>query len=80
MAPMGERVKTFDVPDKIPLSKVQAFLADLGIESKYLRELNIGRDGVFVEIVALDDKGGVIVAPNGDIVMHRIALGLDRDA
>lgn len=69
-----------DVPDTIPLSKVRAFLADLGIDVKGLRELVVGIDGVYAEVMALDAKGSPYFEGNGSVAMHRIALQLDRDA
>lgn len=70
---------TLDVPDTIPMSKVRAFLADLGIDAKYLREFYCGMGGVYVEVVALD-KDGKPYANGTDIAMHRIAIPLDQDA
>lgn len=68
-----------EVPESIPFSKVRAFLADLGIDAKYLREFYCGMGGVYVEVVALD-KDGKPYANGTDIAMHRIAIPLDQDA
>lgn len=72
--------RTIDAPETIAMSKVRAFLAELGIDAKYLRELNVGMEGVYVEVVARDEKGSIYTEANGDIAMHRISMRLDRDA
>ena len=72
--------KTFDVPDTVPISKVRAFLTDLGIDFTHVRQFRVGMDGVHVDSMALDEKGRVYAAPNGDIAMHSISIRLDRDA
>jgi len=68
-----------EVPESIPLSKVRAFVEELGIDAKYLREFSCGMSGVYVEAVALDANGKPYA--NGDeIAMHRISIPLDREA
>lgn len=70
-----------EVPESIPLSKIQAFLADLGIDATYLREFHCGSDGVYVEVLALDKDGEPYVhGPSHDVAVHRIAIPLDNEA
>jgi hypothetical protein len=74
-------MKTFDVPDSIPRSKVRAFLEDLGLPNSNLIELNVGTGGVYVEMWALDEDGRRYVTPGTkEAARHRIAIPLDRDA
>lgn len=75
--------QTFAVPDTISLAKVQAILADLGIETdpRHIREVVIGIDGVHVELIALSDDGQPYMTPDGrDIATHRISMRLDQAA
>lgn len=74
-------MKTFDVPDTIPLTKVQEFLSGLGLPLGDLIELNVGTDGVYVELWALNADGRRYIAPGAkEAARHRIAIPLDRDA
>lgn len=74
-------MQTFDVPDTIPLSKVQAFLADLGIGLNDTIQLNIGVGGVYVELWASDGNGQRYIEHGSTAAAtHRIAIKLDRDA
>lgn len=70
-----------DVPDTIPLSKVQAFLADLGFQLDDLIELTVGIRGVHVEMYARNTLGKHY-REQGDVMpaRHTIALELDREA
>lgn len=73
--------KTFDVPDSIPLSKVKAFLADLGVDDTGLLEFHCGMGGVYAELYAHNESGHKYLNPDGKTVAtHRIAIPLDRDA
>lgn len=75
--------KTFDVPDTIPVSKVEAFLADLGLDvtSQHLIGFRAGDDGVYAEWYAVDADGFRYFEPaSGKVATHRIAIRLDRDA
>lgn len=74
-------MKTFDVPDTIPLTKVQEFLRDLGIPTTDLREFRCGVSGVYVEVYAHNEKGQRYLEPGRlQPAMHRIAIPLDRDS
>jgi hypothetical protein len=74
-------MKTLDVPATIPLSKVRAFLTDLGIPLEDTIELNIGTDGVYVEMWARNENGAhYIPAASKEPARHRIAIPLDVDA
>jgi hypothetical protein len=72
--------KTFDVPETIPMSKVTAFLADLGLDVKDLRQLNIGKDGLYAVFMARDDKGSRYLNGDGELALHQIAIPLDWEA
>lgn len=73
--------KTLDIPDTISLTKVQEFLRSLGIPTADLIELNIGFDGVYVEVYAHDESGGRYFNPDGkSAATHRIAIRLDGTA
>ena len=67
-----------EVPESIPLSKVQAFLAELGFKAKNMREFHVGLDGVYAEITALRD-GRPYLSDDGTLAVHRIAIPLDRE-
>lgn len=68
-----------EVPESIALSKVRAFVEELGLDSHWLREFSCGVSGVFIEVVALGADGKPYA--NGDeIAMHRISIPLDRQA
>lgn len=74
-------MKTFDVPDTIPLTKVQEFLTGLGLPLGDLIELNVGAGGVYVELWALNEDGKRYINPGEkDAARHRIAIPLDRDS
>lgn len=76
-----QHMKSIDVPDTLPMSKVRAFVADLGLDPKFLRELHVGLDGVYVEVLALNDKGQPYVDAGGlEPAMHRIAVRLDTES
>lgn len=74
-------MKTFDVPDTIPLTKIQAFLSDLDLPLGDLIELNVGGGGVYVELWALNEDGQRYCNPGTkEAARHRIAIRLDRDS
>jgi hypothetical protein len=74
-------MKTFDVPDTIPLSKVRAFLTDLGFPLDDLIDLNVGTSGVYVELWARNADGQRYIPVGArDAARHEIAIPLDRDA
>ena len=69
-------------PETVPLSKIKAFLTDLGIDAKHLVHFECGVDGVYVEMWALNEDGQPYFAnPSAsEAAMHRISMQLDRDA
>jgi hypothetical protein len=58
---------------------VRAFLADLGIDAKYLRDFYCGMSGVYVEVLAQDANGKPYMQGD-EAAVHRIAIPLDGDA
>lgn len=73
--------QTITAPDTIPMSKVRAFLADLGLNTTYLRELVCGMNGVYVEVMAQDADGKPYFVPGtNEVAVHRISMRLDLDA
>ena len=82
-------MRTFAVPDTINVSKVLAFIADLGVEINRddLLELHLGMDGVYVEFYDRlpegDPNAGMryFNPPGGDEpAKHRISIRLNFDA
>jgi hypothetical protein len=76
-------LKTFDVPETVPFSKLKAFLADLGfdVSSEHLIGFRAGADGVFAEWYAVNEDGYRYYEPvSGEVATHRIAIRLDTDA
>jgi hypothetical protein len=75
-------MQTITAPETVPLSKIKAFLADLGIDAKHLINFECGVDGVHVEMYALNEDGHPYFAnpSTGEAAVHRISMQLDRDA
>jgi hypothetical protein len=73
--------QTFQVPDTIPLTKVQEFLSGLSLPLGDLIELNVGTSGVYVELWALNADGNRYINPGEkEAARHRIAIRLDASA
>jgi hypothetical protein len=71
----------YRVPDSIPISKVRAFVAELGIPAEDLRDFTCGVSGVYVEVYARDKTGQKYYdAGSGSTAVHRISIPLDRTA
>lgn len=67
-----------DTPDTIPLAKVLAFLADLGLPGEDLREMTVGINGVQAEFVARNQDGHPYM-DGDDIAVHVVSIPMDRN-
>jgi hypothetical protein len=63
---MSETLTVTGVPQRISRSQVRDWLAQLGIETTGLRRLEMNRDGIVAEVVALDSEGRPFAVGYGD--------------
>ncbi|MEU1240039.1 hypothetical protein ABZ388_06740 [Micromonospora parva] len=70
-------------PARVPLSKVLAFLRDLGldpVDADDLKSVSFGADGVEVVRYRRDEQGRMYLSNPNEVATETVTMALDMDA